>query len=148
MASYTPNYNLKKPAGTDPVQISDINGNMEIIDTQLKATNDQIGSFGNCVFIGGSNNSAEHTETLLNNHKFSEFRYLWVFSLSTSAQVQNSWFIPVELFILYSESRPLIQTSYIGSRIWNAIKYVSDTQFTMQFGGDTTQVSVGIYGVK
>lgn len=42
MASYTPNYNLKKPAGTDPVQISDINGNMDIIDTQLKATNDQI----------------------------------------------------------------------------------------------------------
>lgn len=42
MASYTPNYNLKKPSGTDPVQISDINGNMEIIDTQLKATNDQI----------------------------------------------------------------------------------------------------------
>ena len=35
MASYTPNYNLKKPAGTDVVDIDDLNGNMDIVDTQL-----------------------------------------------------------------------------------------------------------------
>lgn len=32
----TSNYNLKKPEGTDPIEIQDINDNMEIIDTELK----------------------------------------------------------------------------------------------------------------
>ena len=35
MATYTTNFNLKKPAGTDSVAISDINGNMDIIDNEL-----------------------------------------------------------------------------------------------------------------
>lgn len=38
MATYTPNYNLKKPATTDVVNIADINGNMDIIDTIPKVT--------------------------------------------------------------------------------------------------------------
>jgi len=37
MATYTTNYNLKKPSASDTVDISDINGNMDVIDTQLKA---------------------------------------------------------------------------------------------------------------
>ena len=32
---YTPNYNLKKPAVSDPVLIADLNGNMDIIDTNI-----------------------------------------------------------------------------------------------------------------
>lgn len=32
----TPNYNLKKPEGTDPVDIQDFNDNAEILDTELK----------------------------------------------------------------------------------------------------------------
>ena len=36
MASYTSNYNLKKPAGTENININDINGNMDTIDTALK----------------------------------------------------------------------------------------------------------------
>ena len=35
--TYTKNYNLKKPAGTDAYNIADFNGNMDIIDSQLKA---------------------------------------------------------------------------------------------------------------
>lgn len=35
MATYTPNFNLKKPASSDLVSIADINGNMDIIDTAL-----------------------------------------------------------------------------------------------------------------
>ena len=35
MASYTSNYNLKKPAGTENININDINGNMDIIDAAL-----------------------------------------------------------------------------------------------------------------
>lgn len=36
MATYTDNYNLKKPDGTDYVDIQDINNNMDAIDTALK----------------------------------------------------------------------------------------------------------------
>ncbi len=35
MASYTPNLNLKKPAGSENVAIGDINGNMDLIDTAV-----------------------------------------------------------------------------------------------------------------
>lgn len=37
MATYTENYNLKKPAGTDAADIADINGNMDLIDAALAA---------------------------------------------------------------------------------------------------------------
>lgn len=47
MASYTPNYNLKKPATTDNVAIADLNGNMDTVDTQLKTLSDQIGTLKN-----------------------------------------------------------------------------------------------------
>lgn len=36
MATYTPNYNLKKPSGTEDINVNDINGNMDIIDTAIK----------------------------------------------------------------------------------------------------------------
>lgn len=39
MASYTPNYNLKKPADSDSYDISDANGNMDIIDGALNTLN-------------------------------------------------------------------------------------------------------------
>ena len=32
----TPNYNLKKPEGTDPVDIQDFNDNADLIDAALK----------------------------------------------------------------------------------------------------------------
>lgn len=35
MASYTPNLNLKKPASSDYALISDINSNMDTIDTEV-----------------------------------------------------------------------------------------------------------------
>ena len=38
MASYTSNYNLKKPAGTENININDINGNMDILDAALAKT--------------------------------------------------------------------------------------------------------------
>ena len=36
MATYTTNYLLKKPTTTENVLVSDINDNMDIIDTKLK----------------------------------------------------------------------------------------------------------------
>ena len=40
MATRTRNYNLIKPEGTDLVDIDDLNGNFDAIDTQLKANAD------------------------------------------------------------------------------------------------------------
>ena len=42
MATLTTNYQLKKPATTDPVSIADINDNMDIIDNQIKTNADLI----------------------------------------------------------------------------------------------------------
>ena len=36
MATYTTNYNLKKPADSDLINIADVNGNADIIDEELK----------------------------------------------------------------------------------------------------------------
>lgn len=36
MATYTTNYNLKKPADSDFINVADLNGNADIIDTELK----------------------------------------------------------------------------------------------------------------
>ena len=37
MASYTTNYNLKKPDATDFINVGDLNDNVDIIDTAIKA---------------------------------------------------------------------------------------------------------------
>lgn len=42
MASYTPYYNLKKPADSDSYDIADHNGNMDKIDTALNTLNGKI----------------------------------------------------------------------------------------------------------
>ena len=42
MSSSTTNYNLTKPAGTDYVDIDDINGNMDVIDATMKQNADGI----------------------------------------------------------------------------------------------------------
>ena len=55
MATYTPNYNLKKPASSDTVDIADINGNMDIIDGQLA---DSVVSIENYYALSDSNSIA------------------------------------------------------------------------------------------
>lgn len=42
MAQYTPNYNMIKPTIDDDALIADINGNMDIIDTEMRATRDNV----------------------------------------------------------------------------------------------------------
>ena len=42
MATYTPNLNLKKPAGTENMNINDINGNSDIIDAALVKANESL----------------------------------------------------------------------------------------------------------
>ena len=52
---YTSNYNLKKPDGTDVVNIEDFNGNADIIDTQLKTLKTAVD--------GKANTSHTHTKS-------------------------------------------------------------------------------------
>ena len=42
----TANYSLKKPEGSDVVNIDDINYNTDIIDTKIKSVEDNISSLG------------------------------------------------------------------------------------------------------
>jgi len=43
---YTGNYNLKKPEGTDAVNIEDLNDNADIIDSELKKANEKVSTAG------------------------------------------------------------------------------------------------------
>ena len=52
---YTSNYNLKKPDGTDVVNIEDFNGNADIIDIQLKTLKTAVD--------GKANTSHTHTKS-------------------------------------------------------------------------------------
>ena len=51
MASYTPNYNLKKPADADSYDIADHNGNMDKIDTALNTLNSNLSKVGHTTTI-------------------------------------------------------------------------------------------------
>lgn len=76
MASYTPNLNLKKPAGSENVSIGDINTNMDAIDTAYGTLNGNLATmldaasksvvsdFNTCKTAGtykGSSNSTSNT---------------------------------------------------------------------------------------
>ena len=56
MATYTSNLSLKKPAGTEDINVADINGNTDILDKHDVAS----------VFGSGENNFAETSITLYN----------------------------------------------------------------------------------
>ena len=56
MATYTSNLNLKKPAGTEAINVADINGNMDTLDNHDVAS----------VFGNGENNFAAASISLYN----------------------------------------------------------------------------------
>lgn len=59
MATYTTNFDLKKPAGDENMNINDINGNMDDIDTALRKTDEAVAivAKGN---VHGAINSGEY----------------------------------------------------------------------------------------
>ena len=58
MASYTPNYNLKKPADADTYDIADANGNMDILDSTLHSQNEAVANVQNgLAYIVGNTNT-------------------------------------------------------------------------------------------
>jgi hypothetical protein len=58
MASYTPNNNLKKPAGTDYVLVGDLNGNMDILDAAVGNLG-QLGTPAKNSLVAAINDAAE-----------------------------------------------------------------------------------------
>lgn len=68
MASYTPNYNLKKPADADSYDIADANGNMDIIDGALNTLNNQVG-----LLDSGSNTTNDILATAVSVTKSSSY---------------------------------------------------------------------------
>ena len=65
MATNTPNYNLKKPDPTDFIQVADLNGNFDIIDTKIKEVAD---AAQNNQKITQVETKANKVETDLTNH--------------------------------------------------------------------------------
>ena len=53
---YTQNYNLKKPEGTDVVNIDDLNYNADVIDTELAKCIVNITNLSNTVVLKGTSN--------------------------------------------------------------------------------------------
>ena len=92
MASYTPNYNLKKPADSDSYDIADHNGNMDKIDTALNTLNSKIATFGTIVSIKDDMTDGAYTV----NHDFTQYRYLAVI-YSASAYYRQIATYPVAI---------------------------------------------------
>ena len=62
---YTTNYNLKKPEGTDPVLVGDLNDNSDTIDGALENLNTAIGGLGTAV--SGKEDAANKTQDIGTN---------------------------------------------------------------------------------
>lgn len=62
---YTTNYNLKKPEGTDPVLVGDLNDNSDIIDTALGGLDTALETMGTTV--GGKEDSSNKTQDIGTN---------------------------------------------------------------------------------
>jgi len=83
---YTTNLNLKKPNGGvdgDFVNIADINGNMEIIDTELKKSADHVANTSNPhavtksqVGLGNVDNTADANKNVLSATKLTTARMI------------------------------------------------------------------------
>lgn len=70
MASYTPNYNLKKPADADSYDIADANGNMDIIDGALNTQNSKIETLNVFSDQAVHSTSGSFTKQLTAGHKY------------------------------------------------------------------------------
>lgn len=59
MATYTTNFNLKKPALNDPVDVGDINGNMDLIDAAMTAILNKLYPVGSIYMSANSTNPGD-----------------------------------------------------------------------------------------
>lgn len=100
---YTANYNLSKPEVTDTVDIVPISGNMDIIDTQMKANATAITGKAPSVF-GGSVASG----TNLNNLA-TDFKIYWVNMANVTNAPLSSGYGMLENLPATSEANAVLQ---------------------------------------
>ena len=83
MATYTTNYNLKKPAGTELIKVSDINGNMDIIDTAMKTISDDTGHRIDSKLLTVSSSVSQYKVNLPNS--------CMAFLIGTTSSISRCW---------------------------------------------------------
>ena len=84
MATLTSNYKLKKPATTDKISISDINANMDIIDTTMKTIANSSASGGSGSGSGSSGRQlyTKSIDTLISISNYNTFTILKPFTIA------------------------------------------------------------------
>lgn len=122
MATYTSHYNLKKPAGTEDINVNDINGNADLTDSAIWATltyhrtleasdnMDLLASEGTGIFTIG-NYLPQNAPS----------GYTW----SMVIQIKRSD-IFVHQYIIKAETGSVLVREYSGSpSVWGSWKYLS-----------------------
>lgn len=135
MATYTTNYNLKKPATTDYVAIGDLNDNFDKIDTKLKSLDsNKLGTTDTAYGAtrDGSGNVIADTyqevnlvftsktcSTWASDSTYSDFAYKGTIVLSgvTASDVAEVVFSPDDA--LSGDFAPVCQTYAGGVYIWS-----------------------------
>ena len=100
MATYTSKLNLKKPESTEDINIADINGNMDTIDSQYELAYISATQSGN-VWTGGSITAYKKNGIVM--VKFANVSINAVNERTTIATLPSGW-------------RPAAETSFIADR--------------------------------
>ena len=131
---YTQNYNLKKPEGTDAVNIDDLNYNADVLDAQLKAVSDMVDnnkalSFtGTLSTTGWNGTSAPYTQTVTINGILAsapppaidvELSSTW----STALQQEEAWALIKRVayadnsLTFYADAKPTVALNFKGVQV-------------------------------
>lgn len=84
MATYTTNYNLKKPEGTDFYNIADFNGNADILDAALKTVADNAAFTALTKTLTAGSTSVTFTDSAITTTATIDF-YTSVFGVNPTA---------------------------------------------------------------
>lgn len=108
MATQTINYGLTKPDGSDYYDIEVQNGNMDIIDEELKGHSSSLADFMNFLNKGGTigDTLTLDTETVANQDNISTSKQLLTFSATSSTAVKKTIAFDVENGVLRQGSSP------------------------------------------
>ena len=131
---YTQNYNLKKPEGTDAVNIDDLNYNADVLDAQLKTVSDTVDnnkalSFtGTLSTTGWNGTSAPYTQTVTINGILAsapppaidvELSSTW----STALQQEEAWALIKRVayadnsLTFYADEKPTMALNFKGVQV-------------------------------
>lgn len=121
MATNTPHYNLKKPAGTEDINVNDINGNMDKIDTAIWNTLTYRRTFGASDNLNLLNDEGTGIYTIGNDlPQNAPAGYTW----SMLIQIKRTD-IFIHQYIIKAEAGAILMREYSGSpQSWGDWKIV------------------------